>query len=262
MVFDRRKKLKFIGGIHHGSHLDTVCSSQKKGLELIEDAILGKYPSRSVKFEKKKLLGKEKLSYEIVDVPLANGLSLRVVKREEEPVTAFPVLEGIETKFEIEEVLEWKKWPEANISGAVLNEYAPGVVFYATDYIERKETYLNSEKLNVRLAFLVYTGTTEELRRETTNLPDGGEVVIDLNEAEILLPATVSVGNAFIDDYVMTAHVLEVDEVSTPCGSGYLMLLSNEPIGKVRAFALKENLSGEIEKGASLKLAGWLQGKL
>ena len=57
MILDRGKRLKFIDGIHHGSHLDTVCSSQKRGLELIEDAILGKYPIRSVKFEKKKLLG-------------------------------------------------------------------------------------------------------------------------------------------------------------------------------------------------------------
>ncbi|AHL22234.1 hypothetical protein [Thermococcus nautili] len=262
MVLGGRKKLKFINGIHHGSHLDTVCTSQRVGLNLIEDAVLGKYPARSVEFEKKKLLGKEKLSYEVVDVPLARGLVLRVVKRDMEPVTAFPVLEGVTVEFEVEEVLEWKKWPEANVSGAVLNEYSPAVTFYATDYIERKKAYLNSEKLNVKLAFLVYTGTAEELKRETTKLPDGKEVVIDLNEAEILLPAAVSVQGAFIDDYVMTAHVLELEEVETPCGAGYMMLLSNEPIGKVRAFALKENLEGEIEKGASLKLAGWLQGGL
>ena len=108
----------------------------------------------------------------------------------------------------------------------------------------------------------MYTGTAEELKRETTKLPDGREVVIDLNEAEILLPVAVSVQGAFINDYVITAHVLELEEVETPCGAGYMMLLSNEPLGKVRAFALKENLKGEIEKGTSLKLVGWLQGGL
>jgi len=108
----------------------------------------------------------------------------------------------------------------------------------------------------------VYKGTAEELKRETTKLPDGKEVVIDLNEAEILLPATVNIQGAFIDDYVMTAHILEFEEVSTPCGDDYVMLFSNEPLGKIKAFALKGNLKGEIEKGASLKLVGWLQGGL
>ncbi len=108
----------------------------------------------------------------------------------------------------------------------------------------------------------MYKKTAEELKRETTKLPDGKEVVIDLNEAEILLPAAVSVQGAFIDDYVMTAHVLELEEVETPCGDGYVMLLSNEPLGKIKAFALKGNLKEEIEKGASLKLVGWLQGGL
>ncbi|WP_297073949.1 hypothetical protein [Thermococcus sp.] len=177
-------------------------------------------------------------------------------------MTAFPVLKGTEVEFAVENVLEWRKWPEADVSEIVLNEHSPAVVFYAMDYIERKEAYLNSEKLHVKLAFFAYTGAAEELKQETAKLPDGKDVVIDLNEAEILLPASVSVQGAFIDDYVMTVHVLELEEVETPCGDGYVMLLSNEPIGKLRAFALKENLKGEIEKGTSLKLAGWLQGGL
>jgi len=135
-------------------------------------------------------------------------------------------------------------------------------VFYAADYLERKETYLTSDKLHVKLAFFAYTGSANELKPKKTKLPTREDVVIDLNEAEILLPAAVSIQGAFIDDYVMTAHVLEVNELSAPCGDGYLMLLSNEPLGRVKGFALKENLRGEIEKGVSLKLAGWLQGAL
>lgn len=262
MVLGRNKRLKFINGIHHGSHLDTVCLSQRRGLELINDAVIGKYPQRAVKFEKKKLFGGQALSYEVVDVPLAEGLVIRVVKRDMEPVTAFPVLEGVRVRFQVEEVLEWKKWPEADVSGAVVNEHSPAVAFYAADYIERKEAYVNSEKLDVKLAFLAYTGTAEELKRETAKLPTGEDVVIDLNEAEILLPASISIQGAFIDDYVMTAHVLDFREVSTPCGDGYVLLISNEPLGKVRAFVLKKNLKGEIEKGASMMLAGWLQGTL
>ena len=130
MVLGWKKKLKFIEGIHNGSHLDTVCVSQKRGLELIEKAIIGKYPTKSVEFEKKKLLGKGRATYEVVDIPLARGLVLRVVKRETEPVTAFPVLEGTEVGFAVENVLEWRKWPEADVSEAVLNEYSPAVVFY------------------------------------------------------------------------------------------------------------------------------------
>ncbi|NJE55490.1 hypothetical protein [Thermococcus sp. 21S9] len=262
MILGRKKKLKFINGIHHGNHLDTICASQRKGLNLIEDAVLGKYPTRSVEFEKKKSLGTKRLAYEVVDVSLADGLSIRVVTRDMEPVTAFPALEGVEVGVEIKEVLEWKKWPEANVSGVVLNEYSPEVTFYATDYMEKKETYLTSENLNVKLAFLAYTGTAEGLQRETTKLPDGKDVIVDLNEAEILLPAKISLQGAFIDDYIMTAHVLELGEVSTPCGDGYVMLLSNEPLGKIRAFVLKENLAGKIKNGSSLTLVGWLQGRL
>lgn len=261
MIFGRRNKSKFIDGIGRGTHLDSVCVSQDSGIKLIEDAMARRYPSRRAVFEKKKFLGSERLDFEVVDVPLAEGLSFRVVKQGHIPVTAFPVLEGVGVEFGIDEVLEWKKWPEADIAGSVINEYSPALVFYATDYVEKKGTYLGSERVRVKLSFFVYPGTSGEMRREKTRLPDGKEVVIDLNEAEILLPASASL-RAFIDDYIMTAHVLEVNEVSTPCGDGYIMLLSNEPIGRIKAFALKERLSGEVEKGASLKLVGWLQGGL
>lgn len=262
MVFGKKKKLKFIDGINHGSHLDSVCVSQEVGIKLIEAGLAGKYLGRKVVFEKKKLFGSEKLDFEVVDVPLEGELKLRVVKQGSAPVTAFPVLEGTEVGFEIGEILEWKKWPEANVDGSVINEHSPVVVFYSTDYLENKETYLNSGRLGVKLSFLVYSGTANEIQKKKTELPDGKEVVIDLNKAEILLPASISLQGAFIDDYVMTAHVLEMEEVSTPCGDGYIMLLSNEPLGRIKAFALRENLTGKIEEGTSLKLVGWLQGRL
>ncbi|EEB74028.1 hypothetical protein [Thermococcus sp. AM4] len=262
MVLGRKKRLKFIDGIPHGTHMDSLCLSQDWGIGLIEAALAGKYPTRKAAFEKKKLIGSRKFEFEIVDVPLARELWLRVVKVDRTPVTAFPVLSGEKVDFEVKEVLEWKEWPEADIAGTVVNEHSPALVFYAADYVENREKYLGSERIRVGLSFFVYSGTAGVIERTTTRLPDGKEVVIDLNEAEILLPAAVSVQGAFIDDYVMTAHVLDLEEVSTPCGGGYIMLLSNEPLGRVRAFALKERLRGEIEKGASLKLVGWLQGGL
>ncbi|MFA4640341.1 hypothetical protein [Pyrococcus kukulkanii] len=183
---------------------------------------------------------------------------MRVVTQNLNLVTGFPVLNGaLEYNFKVKEVLEWKDWPEADISGSVANENNPGVTFFATDYILKKPEYTR-ENLKVWLGMIAYMASTNVSEKHEVGEVDGTPVVLDFSEAELLFPGTFVLEGAFIDDYFITGKITEFKEIE----EGYLVRIKNYPLGEVMVYAKKSAVEGEIEKGKPIKVVDWLQGSI
>ncbi|CAB50350.1 hypothetical protein [Pyrococcus abyssi] len=259
MIFKPRTKLKFIDGINHGSHFDAFCERAEYALSAIKSIMEEKKP-RYVTFEKRKLFSRKVFELEVYDV---DGLGILVARKlsNVDPLTAYPVIEGSnEIEAEVNEILEWREWPEANVSASL--ETGAFINFFSTDYVFRKQQYLSSSKLTISLALVAYKATTEGFEEKVVGKVDGKDVVLNLEEAELLLPASISVKGAFIDDYIVTGKVLDYREALTPCGIGYLVELKCEPLKRVTLFVHKENLEGNMERGLSVKAFAWLQGRV
>ncbi|AFN03136.1 hypothetical protein PFDSM3638_01695 [Pyrococcus furiosus DSM 3638] len=257
MFIKKDNKVELIQGIPHGSHLDTVLGYAERLSEIL--SMKGEQVG-SVVFEKGRII-KKKLKLKIYDVPLG-VITFRVVTDEKNVLlTTYPMLEDlVEVEARILKVLEWKEWPEGDIVCEVSNEYGPQITFFAVDYLMKKDEYVRRENAKVGVGLLLYFLKVGVDARKEVQGPGGENIVIDLSEAEVLLPGTLNGG--FIDDYIFTGHVKEFREVNVLGKDGYLLKISIEPLGLVPAFVLKERVKGEIEKDAAVYGMGWLQGKV
>ncbi|AEC52749.1 hypothetical protein PNA2_1834 [Pyrococcus sp. NA2] len=256
-------EIKLIDGIHHGSHFDAFCGYAEHVLKLIDKALSSGEVKR-VSFKKRlRFLRSKTMELDIYTLKLSEGVKLVVITKKDsmDPITAFPVIEGEIVKGKIEKILEWREYPEANISFTC--ESGANVNFFATDYAMKKNEYLNLNKASVSLSFISYRGSVGFTGEEhKVGEVQGTPVVFNWDEAEILFPASISVEGAFIDDYILTGKVEDFKEIEGAFGEGYLIRVKTEPIGKLKVFVLRSNLEGELEKGAPIRLVGWLQGKL
>lgn len=188
---------------------------------------------------------------------LSKNLFCTVIKRDSEILTAYPTLKTEKfIELEVEKILEWKGGFQAYIQGVSGDAL---ITAFASDYFMRKKDYIDGEVNKASLSMIAYNQKIEPWKGKTAEI-DGK--IMDIGDAEILVPLSKVHRYAHPDDYRVHGKILKIEKITILGKIFHLSRIQCYPVNEIDVLCLNENSNGTPEENKMLGVIGWMQMRL